>query len=63
MADQRLVATANQTGTGALLVRAKVVGDAPIVTVEVKVGDADAGWATMAPAPGQHALSQARGHW
>lgn len=54
--DRRLVTTANRSGPEPL-VRAKVVGDAPIKTVEVKVGDGN--WMPMAPVPEEASLWQA----
>jgi hypothetical protein len=56
-ADRRLVTGANQTEDGALLVRAKVIGDAPIHAAEVSVNNGE--WLAMAPVPEGAALWQA----
>lgn len=58
-ADRRLVTRMNQIEAGSFLARAKVVGDAPVESVEVQVGQ-DGGWAPMAPVPGETALWEAR---
>lgn len=47
----------NQIGAGALQVRAKVLGDVPIKSVEIKLGNTDR--APMMPVPGEPALWQA----
>ena len=56
-ADRRLVTDANQIVDDPFLVRAKVVGDAPIESVEVQVGDG--AWVSMAPVPGGITLWEA----
>lgn len=53
-ADRRLVTHANQIASDPFLARAKVVGDVPVESVEVQVGDGD--WVPMAPVPGEAAL-------
>jgi Icc protein len=55
--DRRLVTGANQIACGSFVVRAKVVGDAPVEMVEVRVNDGD--WAPMAAVPGAIALWEA----
>jgi Icc protein len=45
--DRRIATGSNETAGGALVVRAKVLGDVPIETVEVKLGNGD--WAPMTP--------------
>jgi Icc protein len=57
-ADRRLVTGANQTDGDALLVRAKVIGDAAIHAVEVSVNNGE--WMAMPPVPDGTALWQAR---
>jgi 3',5'-cyclic-AMP phosphodiesterase len=53
-ADRRLVTRENQIARGSFAVRAKVVGNAPIEAVEVRVDNG--GWAPMVPVPGDAAL-------
>jgi Icc protein len=55
--DRRLVTSANHICAGPFTVRAKVVGDAPIQTVEVCVDDGD--WVPMAFVPGAASVWQA----
>jgi hypothetical protein len=55
--DRRLVTELNHAVPGPFVVRAKVVGDAPIDTVEVRVDDG--AWTPMAPVPGAAAVWQA----
>jgi Icc protein len=49
-ADRRLVTGTNQIVRRSFVVRAKVIGDAPIAAVEARGDDGD--WAPMAPVPG-----------
>ncbi len=49
-ADRRLVTEANRAMSDPFVVRAKVLGDASIETVEVHVDDGE--WVSMAPCPG-----------
>lgn len=56
-ADRRLMTKTNQIARGSFVVRAKVVGDAPIAAVEVRVDDCAS--APMAPVPGGAALWEA----
>jgi hypothetical protein len=55
--DRRLVKDQTHSATGALMVRAKVVGDAPIETVELRVDGGE--WVSMAPTPDAAAVWQA----
>jgi len=55
--DRRLVTDLTHTASDPFVVRAKVVGDAPIETVELRVGDDN--WAPMAPEPSATAVWQA----
>ncbi len=48
-ADRRLVTSPSQILHGSFPVRAKAIGDAPIQTVEMRLGEGD--WAPMAPVP------------
>ena len=56
-ADRRLVTELNRAGSGRFMVRAKVVGDAPVEAVEARVDHGD--WTPMAPLPGAAAVWQA----
>ncbi|WP_428485588.1 hypothetical protein [Rhodopila sp.] len=56
-ADRRLVTGAGQTVGGASLMRVKVIGDAPIEVVEVRLDDGK--WVPMVPVPGASALWEA----
>jgi len=60
-ADRRLLigppGGPSQAAPGPLVVRAKVLGDAPVEAVEVQVDGGD--WLPMAPAPGEAAVWQA----
>ena len=55
--DRRLATDAIQATGGASVARAKVLGDAPITAVDVRVDDG--AWSPMAPVPGVTALWQA----
>ena len=55
--DRRLVTNLDRQASGPFVVRAKVVGDASIESVELSVDDGD--WAPMAPLPGAAAVWQA----
>jgi len=57
-ADQRLATDAGQVVRGPFTVRAKVLGDAPIMSVEAQVDGG--GWTAMAPLPGAAALWDVR---
>jgi 3',5'-cyclic-AMP phosphodiesterase len=52
--DRRLITDLNHTAPGPFVVRAKVIGDVPLETVEVCVDDGD--WVQMAPATGAVAV-------
>ncbi len=56
-ADRRLVTGANQIAGDPFVARAKVLGDAPVESVEVQVGGG--AWVAMAPVPGEAALWEA----
>ena len=58
-ADRRLVTSASQLVDDMFVVRAKVIGDAPIRSVEVTLDDGD--WMPMAPVPETTALWSC--HW
>ena len=58
--DRRLVTNLDGAGAGAFVVRAKIVGDAPIERAEVSLDDGD--WAPMQPLPGASAVWQAATH-
>jgi len=57
-ADRRLATDAGQAVRGPFTVRAKVLGDAPITSVEAQVDGG--GWTAMAPVPGEAALWDVR---
>ncbi len=57
-ADRRLATDAGQVVGGPFTVRAKVLGDAPVTSVEAQADDGP--WMPMAAAPGEHALWEAR---
>ncbi len=57
-ADRRLATGAGQTVRGPFTVRAKVLGDAPIASVEAQVDGG--GWTAMAPVPDAAALWEVR---
>ncbi len=56
--DRRLVTAPNQTINGPFTVRAKVIGDAPIEAVDLRVDDC--GWTPMTPLPRECGLWEAR---
>ncbi len=53
-ADRRLATDAGQVVPGPFTVRAKVLGDAPVLSVEAQVDGS--GWVAMAPVPSEAAL-------
>ena len=55
--DRRLATTASQAAGDNTLVRAKVLGDAPMTNVEMRIDDST--WTPMQPVPGEVALWQA----
>ena len=55
--DRRLATEASQASAGTTVVRARVLGDMPIVSVELRVGDGP--WTAMLRAPGEAALYEA----
>ena len=57
-ADQRLVTDASQVVGDLFVVRAKVLADVPIGSVQVQVDDG--GWVPMKPVPGEAALWETR---
>ena len=57
-ADRRLATDAGQVVRGPFTVRAKVLGDAPVASVEAQVDGG--GWTAMAPVPDQAALWDVR---
>ena len=57
-ADRRLATDAGQVVRGPFTVRAKVLNDAPIASVEAQVDGG--GWTTMAPVPDESALWEVR---
>ncbi len=56
LADRRLVTRPNSAPDGSFIVRAKVIGDSPLRTVQARMDDG--AWTPMQPVPSESALWQ-----